>query len=240
MTDDPENPAPAPHHHHHGEDAHSRTVMSRLRNYFFAGLLVTAPISITFYIVWQFVKFVDGEVTPLIPDPYNPERWGVPGVGLLIVVVALTLIGALTAGFVGRVLVRTSESLLVRMPVIRSIYGAIKQIFETVLAKKSSAFREVALIEYPRRGIWTVAFISGTPTAEIQEVAGETMVSLYVPTTPNPTSGFLLFLPERDVHRLAMSVEEGFKLVISTGIIAPPDRRPAPRPAAEVNPTAGS
>lgn len=198
----------------------------RLRAYFFAGVLITAPISITFYIAWMFINFVDRQVTPLMPADWYPNLWGVPGVGLLLVVVALTLVGALTAGILGRIWTRFSEAVMQRTPVLRGIYSAVKQIFETVLAQKSQAFRDVVLIEYPRRGIWTLAFITGQTVSQVSRLAGSDLVNVFVPTTPNPTSGFLLFLPRSEVRLLDMTVEEGLKLVISGGIVAPPDRQP--------------
>lgn len=218
-----------------GDGAVHLSLMARLRAYFFAGVLITAPISITFYLAWMFISFVDEKVTPLIPDAYNPQRWGVPGVGLLIIVVALTVIGALTAGWVGRTLLKLSERVLSQMPVIRSIYSATKQIFETVLAQKSNAFREVVLIEYPRRGIWTLAFLSGTTSGEVQAATESDLVNVFVPTTPNPTSGFLLFIPRGEVRHLEMTVEEGIKMVVSGGIITPEwtPRSLEPLPAAQ-------
>ena len=211
------------------EHAPQVTLAGRLRAYFFAGVLVTAPISITFYIAWLFIDFVDRQVTPVIPAPWNPRQWGVPGVGLLLLVVAMTLVGALTAGFAGRVWLRVSEAVMERTPVLRGIYSAVKQIFETVLAQKSQAFREVALIEYPRRGIWTVCFITGPAIAQVTRQAGhDDLISVFVPTTPNPTSGFLLFLPRAEIRVVDMSVEDGLKLVISTGIVAPTDRTGIP------------
>jgi len=134
-------------------------LLARLRAYFLAGVLVTAPVAVTFYIVWLIVSFVDNRVSQLIPARYNPENYlpfGIPGLGLVIAIIVLTLIGAVTAGYLGRVVVRLSDAILARMPVVRSIYGATKQIFETVLAHKSTAFRQVCLVEYPRRGIWVV------------------------------------------------------------------------------------
>ncbi len=205
------------------------TVAGRLRAYFLAGVLVTAPISITFYIAWLFIDFVDRQVTPVIPSAWNPKQWGVPGVGLLLVAVAMTLVGALTAGFAGRIWLRVSEAVVERTPVLRGIYSAVKQIFETVLAQKSQAFREVALIEYPRRGIWTVCFITGPAIAQVTRQAGQDdLISVFVPTTPNPTSGFLLFLPRSEIRVIDMTVEDGLKLVISTGIVAPTDRNGTP------------
>ncbi len=205
------------------------SLAARLRNYFLAGILITAPISITFYLAWIFINFVDGKVTPLIPVQYNPSTYlpvGIPGLGLLIIVVVLTLIGALTAGYAGRFVTRLYESLLNRMPVIRGVYSATKQIFETVLAQKSTAFREAVLVEYPRRGLWAVAFITGRTEGEVQNLVAEDMVNIFLPTTPNPTSGFLLFVPKKDLIPLSMAVEDAIKMVISGGIVTPPDTRP--------------
>lgn len=201
----------------------------RLRAYFFAGVLITAPISITIYVAWGFISWVDGQVIPLLPARYNPETYlpfSVPGIGLLILLVGLTVIGALTAGILGRLFVNASERLLNRMPVVRSLYSATKQIFETVLAQKSTAFREVVLIEYPRRGIWAIGFITGTTEGEIQELTEDEVANVFLPTTPNPTSGFLLFVPRSEIIPLHMSVEEGIKMVVSGGIVTPTDRRP--------------
>ncbi len=201
----------------------------RLRNYFLAGILVTAPLGITFYLAWIFIDFVDRQVTPLIPDKYNPETYlpyGLPGLGLLIVIVVLILIGALTAGFVGRAFMHTSERLLARMPVIRGVYGAVKQVLETVLAQQSKAFREAVLVEYPRRGVWAIAFITGRTEGEVQNLTEEEVINIFLPTTPNPTSGFLLFVPKKELVPLSMTVEEAIKMVISGGIVTPTDRRP--------------
>jgi len=204
-------------------------VRRHLRAYFFAGILVTAPLGITIYMAWLFIHWVDGKITPLLPPAYNPETYlpfSVPGLGLLIVVIVLTLIGALTAGMLGRFWTRTVEHLLARMPVIRNVYSAIKQIFETVLAQQSNAFRQVVLFEYPRRGSWAIGFITGMTEGEVQDLTTDDVVNVFLPTTPNPTSGYLLFLPRRELVVLSMSVEEGIKMVVSGGIVTPPDRRP--------------
>ncbi|MEE8272124.1 MAG: DUF502 domain-containing protein [Alphaproteobacteria bacterium] len=203
-------------------------VGARLRAYFLAGVLVTAPISITLYLAYLFISVIDDWVTALLPPRFNPETYlpfSVPGIGLLVMLVALTVIGALTAGFLGRLFLRVSERILARIPAVRSIYSAVKQILETVLAQQSSAFREVVLIEYPRRGIWVIGFITGATEGEVQNLTEDTLINIFVPTTPNPTSGFLLFLPKRDVVTLDMTVEEGIKMVVSAGIVTPPDRR---------------
>ncbi len=205
------------------------TLAQRLRAYFFAGILVTAPIFITVYVALLFIDFVDAKVTPLIPVKYNPETYlpfAIPGLGLIILFVGLTLIGMLMAGFMGRLFTRFTESLLNRMPVIRSVYKAVKQILETVLAQQSNAFREAVLVEYPRRGIWAIAFITGRTEGEVQNITEEECINIFLPTTPNPTSGFLLFVPKSDLIPLSMTVEEAIKMVISGGIVTPPDRRP--------------
>ena len=216
---------------------HRLTPIGRLRNYFVAGVLVTAPFAITIYLAWLFIDFVDTKVKVLIPLQYRPDTYlpfGVPGLGLLIVFLFLTIVGWITAGFVGRFFIRTGERVLARMPVVRSVYGAAKQIVETILSQQSTAFRQVVMFEYPRPGIWTIGFITGTPGRIIQDHVEDEIVNILLPTTPNPTSGFLLFLPRKDVQVLDMTVEEGMKMVISVGIVSPDDSRvtgpkPAPR-----------
>lgn len=215
------------------ESAPQRSRMSvsqRLRTYMFAGILVTAPIFITFYLAWLFVTFVDSKINPLIPAKYNPETYlpfAVPGLGLLVLIIALMLVGALTAGFFGRLWMRLSERVLSQMPVIRNVYSAVKQILETVLAQQSNAFREAVLIEYPRRGIWAIGFLTGSTKGEVQNLTEEECINVFLPTTPNPTSGFLLFVPKKDLIPLSMSVEDAIKMVISGGIVTPPDERPS-------------
>jgi len=207
----------------------------RLRAYFLAGVLITAPLTITFALASWLIEFVDSRVVPLIPTRYNPDFYlkeylgyeiGLPGLGLLILIIAITLIGALTAGLVGRIVIRAGESMLNRMPVIRSVYGASKQILETVLHSQSKAFRQPVLVEYPRKGLWAIAFVTGTTEGEVQHLVADRLINVFLPTTPNPTSGFLLFVPKEDLVILDMSVEEAIKMVISAGIVTPPDRRP--------------
>ena len=198
----------------------------RLRNHFLTGLVVAAPVSITIYITYWFITLVDEWVKPLLPDRYNPETYlpfSIPGLGLLVAIIALTLLGALTANLFGRTIVGYSEQMVGRMPVVRNVYRALKQIFETVLSQSSSSFKEVGLIEYPRKGLYAVVFISTDTEGEIAEITRSPsgMVSVFLPTTPNPTSGFLLFVPRKDVMFLDMSVEEAAKMVISAGLVVP-------------------
>jgi uncharacterized membrane protein len=200
--------------------------ITRLRNYFFAGILVTAPIAITAWLAWEFVAVIDNTVTPYIPARWNPENYlpfSLPGLGVVVVVFGLIMIGFLTAGFLGRTAIAAGERLLSQMPVIRSLYSAVKQIFETVLKEQSRAFREVILLEYPRKNCWALGFITGPAESGIQELTPDDPVNVFLPTTPNPTSGFLLFLPRRETQVLAMTVEEGIKMVVSGGIVTPPD-----------------
>ena len=210
------------------------TLTHRLRNYLLAGIIVSAPITITLFIVWQVLSYVDQTVTPFIPAAYNPENYlpfGLPGLGLVFILGLLTLIGWLAAGIVGRTIMSTGERLLDRTPIVRGIYSTLKQLFETVLSQTSRTFREVVLIEYPRQGIWSVAFVTGEPPGDIARAHEGDLISVFVPTTPIPAYGFLMFVARDQARRLDMTVEEGMKLVISGGIVMPPDRAarsPAP------------
>ncbi len=199
--------------------------LRRLRGYFLAGLVVIAPIGITIWLAWWFVSVVDGWVTPFLPSIVNPRNYlpfRVPGIGLLTALILITLIGALAANLVGRTLLRYWESVLGRMPVIRSVYKATKQIFQTALSQSGSNFRQVGLVEYPRRGTYVVVFVARElDGSEIGLPAGETYISAFMPTTPNPTSGFLFFLRKNEVRILDLSVEDGAKLVISAGLVTP-------------------
>jgi uncharacterized membrane protein len=195
---------------------------ARMRNYLLTGILVTAPITITVWLSWQILQFFDRTVRRIMPPDLYPDI-SIPGLGLLVVFLGLILVGALTAGLVGRFFVRTSERILNNMPVVRSVYGAIKQILETVLQNKATAFRQVVLIEYPRPGIWALGFVSGPTKGEVRRRLDRELVNVFLPTTPNPTSGFLLFVPKADVQVMSMTIEEGIKLVVSGGIVTPED-----------------
>ncbi len=207
---------------------HKLGLVGRLRAYFLAGILVSAPAAITIYLSWLFINFIDTAIGTVLPGKYNPEQFTpftIPGIGLVTVVVGLIFIGAFAAGYVGRLVVGLGENIVERMPVVRSIYGTIKQIFETVLAQRSTAFREVVLLEYPRLGIWSMGFITGPPHADIQRLSEHDLITVVVPTSPIPTAGYLLFIPRKDVVVLDMTVDEGLKVVMSGGIVNPPDRR---------------
>ena len=201
-----------------------KTFISRLKTYFFTGIAVTAPLGITFYLSFIFINFINDKEKKLIPDKYIPDTYllfEVPGLGLIIAMLVLILVGALAAGLIGRAFVNLGERFISKLPIIRSLYSALKQIFQTVLASSSKAFREVVLVEYPRKGIWAIAFITGPTKGEVAYSSKKKLVNIFLPTTPNPTSGFLLFVPKDDLIILNMNVEEGMKMVISGGIITP-------------------
>lgn len=228
-----------------------QSISARLRSNFFTGMIIVGPISITIYFFWWFINLVDHYFKPafnsffvpffdnavkpvldkvvhlFVPAGYEFSYelpFEIPGLGLVFAIFLVMSIGALAANLFGRTLVSLGERILDRMPVVRNVYGALKQIFETVLTKSSSSFQKVGVIEYPRRGLHAVVFISTDTTGEIAERCDEDssgLLSVFLPTTPNPTSGFLLFVPEEEVTLLDMSVEEAAKLVISAGLVVP-------------------
>ena len=197
-----------------------------LRNRFLTGVVVAAPITITIWLIYTFVGFVDRVIKPLIPARYNPESYlpfAIPGMGLLIAILGLTLLGALAANIFGRTLLDVSERMVNSVPLIRNIYSALKQIVETVFQGQQNSFKEVVLVEYPMQGSYAVAFVASRGKGVIREVAGkgDEAIGVFIPTTPNPTSGFLLFVPEKSAVKLDLSVEEAAKLIISFGMVAP-------------------
>lgn len=204
----------------------SSSVRLRLRNYFLTGLIIAGPLAITIYITWSFVTWVDGWVKPLLPIQYLPEtylRFNIPGVGLIIVLFGLTLLGFLTASILGRSLIRVGESILQRMPVVRGIYKGTKQVFETIFSSDGTSFRTVGLVQFPVKGTWSLVFISTAAGPEIQEKTPgrEEKIGVFLPCTPNPTTGFFFYLPRSEIIELTMSVDEAAKLVMSAGVIQP-------------------
>ena len=203
------------------------SAMTRLRNYFLTGFIVCAPLAITAYIAWSFIGWVDSWVKPYIPAKYNPDMYlpfPVPGFGLIVAIFLITMIGFLTANFIGRAIVHYGEYLLGRMPFVRSIYSTLKQIFETVLSNKADMFSKVGIVEYPRKGVWSIVFIASEKHSEINSKLDgddDPTIAVFMPCTPNPTTGFLMYLPKSDIIELSMSVEEAAKAVISAGLVMP-------------------
>jgi len=205
---------------------HKRGVLASLRNSFLTGLVIVAPAVLTIWLILSVVEFIDSKVLPFIPRSLLPRfllDFSFPGLGVMIFIAFTLLVGWLAKGFIGRSLIDWGEEIVARMPVVRSIYNGLKQIAETVFAQSSTTFNRACLVQYPRPGIWAIAFVSTDTRGEIAAAFGieNKHISVFLPTTPNPTSGFLLFVPEQDVIMLDMSVEEAAKLVISAGLVVP-------------------
>jgi uncharacterized membrane protein len=205
---------------------HHKSIGHRVRNYFLTGLIVAGPLAITVYLTWSFITWVDDLVRPFIPVAYRPETylpWKIPGTGLVIAFLALTLLGFLTANLVGRTLVEAGETLLDRMPLVRSVYKGLKQVFETLFSESGSSFRRVALVEFPAPGMWSLVFLSQPPGDEItvRLPLQDEYVSAFMPCTPNPTTGFFFYVPRRDVIELDIPVEAAAKLIMTAGLIQP-------------------
>jgi uncharacterized membrane protein len=202
---------------------------ARLRNAFLTGLLIVGPVTITLYMMWWVINRIDAWVKPLLPEHYNPDTYlpfPVPGIGLLVSVVGLTLIGALAANLLGRTLVSSGELMMSRTPIVRNVYGAIKQIFESVIATAgpNQEVQKVGLIEFPSKGLWSLVFVTAETEGEIANVrpGGEDdLLTVFMPTGIVPPTGFICFVPRRDVMLLNMTVEEAAKIVLSAGIVMP-------------------
>jgi uncharacterized membrane protein len=208
------------------EPTHSLHLGARLRGYFLTGLIVVGPMAITLYVVWWFINLVDAWVKPLIPNAYLPETYlpfSVPGIGLIVGVLGLILAGALTANLFGRTIVSHGEMMLDRMPVVRGVYRLFKQIFQTIFSKTGSSFKRVGLIEFPRRGIYCLVFLAGDPPVEVDDKigAGHPFITVFMPNGPNPTTGFIVFVPAREVIPLDLAVEDAAKLIVSAGLVGP-------------------
>jgi uncharacterized membrane protein len=205
--------------------------MTRLRNYFLTGFIVAAPLAITVYIVWSFIGWIDSWVKPYIPAAYSPDTYlpfALPGFGLLVAIFVITMIGFLAANIVGRSIVSVGEHLLGRMPLVRGVYRALKQIFETVLSNKNDLFRQVGLVEYPRKGVWSLVFVATERETEINarlDKEGDPLIAVFMPCTPNPTTGFLMYVYRSEIVMLDMTIEDGAKLIVSAGLVAPEYKR---------------
>lgn len=225
-----------------------RGIIARLRSNFLAGLIIVAPIGLTLYLIWTVVGWIDSWVWPFVPDNYQPEQLinryfraegaeqinvNVRGIGVVVFLIFTMLVGWVGKGILGRSFLRWGESIVERMPVVRSIYNGVKQIAETVFSQRDTSFDKACLIEYPRKGIWAIAFVSTAAKGEVKQKISddEEITTVFLPTTPNPTSGFLLFLPKANIKPLDMSVEDAAKLVISAGLVYPNSKDPTQPPA---------
>ena len=208
----------------------SRIFHLKLKSYFLTGLLVLVPITLTLLVVRWLVRLMDNLLKSVLPMALRPEQIfgiSVPGIGLVATLLLILLVGVLTANIFGRSLVNFTEMLVDRIPFVKGIYTLFKQVSDTVLNRDRGAFSKVVLIEYPRRGIWAVAFVTGVTQGEAQLITEKKLINIFVPTTPNPTSGFYILVAEDDMIELSMTVEEAFKLIISGGMVTPPVRSSA-------------
>ena len=214
-----------------------KSFFSGLRNSFLTGVVVIAPVGLTVWLIWSVIGWVDGVVLPFVPSRYQPEnilntflgldiQLQLRGLGVVFFLIFTTFVGWLAKGLLGRSLIRSAERFVNRMPVVRSIYSGVKQIAETVFSQADRSFEKACIVQYPRKGIWAVGFISTPAKGEIRARVNDAqnLLSVFVPTTPNPTSGFLLFFPAEDVIELDMSIEDAAKLVISAGLVYPNEK----------------
>lgn len=204
---------------------------TRLRRYFLTGLVIAAPLAITASVTWWFINLIDSLVKPLIPNSYLPDSYlpfPIPGFGLVIGLVGLTLLGFLTANLVGRTLIEAGEAMLNRMPVVRSLYKGVKQVFETIFSQSGTSFRKVGMVQFPQPGMWSIVFIAQEPAPDVASglPAGSEQIGVFLPCTPNPTTGFFFYLPRKEVVELTISVEDGAKLIMSAGLIQPGEAAP--------------
>ena len=204
-----------------------KRLRTSLKNCFLTGLLVILPIFITVYVILFLIRGMDA-ILKYIPAKYLPETYlqiHIPGLGLILVVILVFVVGLLTRNFIGRKIVQLGENIVDRIPLVRVLYTGVKQLLEPLFLQKTNAFKRVALIEYPRRGVHVIGFVTGESKGEVQSKTSKNMMNVFVPTTPNPTSGFYILIPEDEVIYLDMSVEDAFKLIISGGIVSPPEKR---------------
>jgi uncharacterized membrane protein len=208
-----------------------RPLVARLRRYLITGLVIWIPLGVTIFVFKFFIDYMDRAVT-LLPHDWQPSNlfgFNIPGLGVIIVVLVLLSTGFIASNYLGRILLRFGAELLEHIPLVRSVYSAAKQISDTMFSNKGRSFRKVVLIRYPQKDTWSLAFQTGESLGEVNAKLPEHMVSVFVPTTPNPTSGFLLLVPQDDMIELEMSVDEALKMIISLGVIVPPWPRPTPR-----------
>lgn len=198
---------------------------ARIRAWFLTGLVIAGPLAVTAWLVWWFIDTVDNWVKPLMPPVLSPDHYfsvHIPGFGVVVAFLGLTLLGFLAANFAGRALIKIGEGILDRMPVVRGVYKSVKQIFETIFSQSGTSFRRVGLVEFPAKGMWTLVFISAPPSATVvNALPGGEHISVFLPCTPNPTTGFYFFLPVSDVIEIPMTPDDAAKLIMSAGLIQP-------------------
>ncbi len=226
---------------------HKRSFFSSLRASFLTGLVVVIPIGLTIYLIYTVIGWVDSWVLPFVPQAYQPQtllqdllgedtRLGLRGMGVIVLLIFTVIVGWIAKGIIGRSVLRYAESVVDRMPVVRTLYNGLKQIAETVFSQQDNNFERACLVEYPKEGIWAIGFISTKAKGEIAAAfpADDEVISVFLPTTPNPTSGFLLYVPLRDVKMLDMRIEDAAKLIISAGLVYPTSKGELATPKGEI------
>lgn len=201
-----------------------QSLFAWLRGRFFAGMVIAAPIAITFWVIQFLITFIDNRVKPILPPLLKPEtytNYAIPGVGVLVTIIALTILGAVATNLIGRALINSSDRLLSRIPIVRNVYSAFKQLFEVLGNNQTASFDSVVMVEYPKRGTWCIGFVASGAKGEVRHRLGDNHIGVFVPTTPNPTSGFLVYVPREEVIAMDMTVEEGAKLILSAGLVVP-------------------
>jgi len=195
-----------------------------LRGRFFAGMVIAAPLAATYFILQFLITFIDNRVKPLLPPLLKPEtytNYAIPGFGVLVLIIALTVLGAVTANLIGRSLLSLTDRVLSRIPIVRNVYAAIKQLTEVLTNNQQASFDRCVMIEYPKSGSWCIGFVSSNAKGEIGAKLGTQKIGVFVPTTPNPTSGFLIYVDETEAIQLDMTVEEGAKMILTAGLVVP-------------------
>lgn len=199
--------------------------MSALRKWLIAGLLVIVPLVITLGVLNWIIGTLD-QTLAILPEAWQPDRLlgvHIPGFGVILTLLILLLVGGITSNFIGRKLVGWGDALVRRIPVVRSIYSSVKQVSDTVFSDSGNAFRTAVLVQWPREGVWTVAFVTGQPSGEVAALLRDEYVSVFVPTTPNPTGGYFVLVRKSECIELEMSVDAALKYIVSMGVVAPPD-----------------
>jgi len=212
-----------------------RTLFAWLRGRFFAGIVIAAPIAVTFWVLTFLIDFIDRIVQPLLPLALRPETYtsyAIPGFGLIVLIISLTILGAVATNLIGRSVISIGDRILLQLPVVKNVYSAIKQLVEVVATNTQDQFDEVVMVEFPKEGTWCVGFVSSKAKGQVKDILGDNHIGVFVPTTPNPTSGFLMYVPADTVQKLNMTVEEGAKMILSAGLVVPDS--PAPDKVADM------
>ncbi|MEM9572245.1 MAG: DUF502 domain-containing protein [Pseudomonadota bacterium] len=213
-----------------------------LRGRFFAGMVIAAPLAATFFILQFLITFIDNRVKPLLPPLLKPEtytNYAIPGFGVLVLVIALTILGAVTANLIGRSLLAATDRILSRIPIVKNVYAALKQLTEVLANNQQASFDRCVMVEYPKKASWCIGFVSSHAKGEIGSKLGTSKIGVFVPTTPNPTSGFLIYVEESETISLEMTVEEGAKMILTAGLVVP-DFEPKSESVSVVEPEIGT